>query len=170
MAESGCLKDIAVQNLTVIGGGLSTKKNVNAAVLAPNVGDSGKIFLCDNTARAIVLPLCSVNDVGTNFKFIFTANVDNEHTITTGDTTNTTGDVFIGGLLVSSAAAVNTYIECGTDISRITLDDNVNDRACGVGSYVQCTMISATQWFLEGIINGGTDPDGTGSAVLSNVN
>lgn len=180
MSGQGCGVDAKFENVDVGGalnvtgdfksnGSLNFKKNVNAAVLAPNVSDSGTTFVCDNTARAIVLPACSANDIGTNFKFIFTENIANAHTISTGDLTDGTGDVFIGGFLVHSAAAVNTYVECGNNISRITLDEDVGDAACGVGSYVQCTMVSATQWFLEGIINGNTDVDGDGSAVLSNA-
>jgi hypothetical protein len=158
-------------NLTLTNGKFKGGKTIVSTVnLAPTVADSGTMFTISTTAEAIVLPLCSADNIGTNFTFIWpVANGNNPTTITTGDTTDTTGDVFIGGLYVHSAAAVNTYATAGSDISRLLFDDDVANAACGAGSHVKCTMISATQWFIEGAINGAADTDGDGSAMFVNA-
>jgi hypothetical protein len=145
------------------------KTIVSTVNLAPKVTDSGSIFTISASAEAIVLPLCSATDIGTNFTFVWpVANGNSITTITTGDTTDSTGDVFIGGLHVHSAAAINTYAVAGANISQLKFQDNLSNAACGAGSHVKCTMISATQWFIEGAINGTADTDGTGAGMFVN--
>lgn len=138
-----------------------------AASVTLTAADSGKVFFIgDSGAVAYVLPDAAA---GLKFKFIVIADETDATTITTSDTTDTTGEGFDGGLLVCAAAAVNTFVESGADTNRITLDDNVENGACGKGSWLEIIGVKANTWFVTGVINSTTDADGVGSAIFSDV-
>lgn len=149
-----------------IRGGIVDPNYVTAMVLT--AADSGKILWIqgDNAASAIVLPP-AVH--GLHFKMIWAANNNEAITVTTADTTDTTGDMFRGGVLVCSAAAVNTFVEASGNINRMTFDDNVNNCASGAGSWVEFTCVDDGIWIVTGVMNGNTDIDGVGSAIFSDV-
>ena len=82
---------------------------------------------------------------------------------------DSTGDVFVGALLVHGAAAVNTLVAAGANISRMLFDDNVANTGGGAGTIVEITCISATQWFVTGMVEGNSDADTDGSAIFVNA-
>lgn len=131
--------------------------------------DSGKVFWiqADNPASDYILP--AANTPGITFKFVWVANNTNAITITTADITDTTGDMLRGGLLVCSAAAINTFVEAAGNINRMTFDDNVANSASGAGSWVELTCVTPGLWSVTGVMNGNTDVDGVGSAIFSDV-
>jgi hypothetical protein len=124
--------------------------------------DSGKVFFInsDTTAADYVLPAPSA---GLTFKWVWVNDCNNAMTITTADTTDTTGDMFKGGLLICSAAAVNNIEEAGANISKLTFDDNVANQAAGTGTWVEITCTEDPTWFVSGVVNSTTDADSTGS-------
>lgn len=144
------------------------KETVSAAAsVTLTAADSGKIFFIgDSAAVDYVLPDAAV---GLRYKFIVIADEADATTITTSDITDTTGEGFDGGLLVCSAADVNTFVEAGADTNKITLDDDVADCGCGKGSWLEIIGVKANTWFVTGVINGNTDVNGTGAAIFSNV-
>jgi hypothetical protein len=131
--------------------------------------DSGKTFFinADSGAATYTLP---APQTGLKFKWIVTANCDSATIIQTADLTDTTGDLFAGGLLVCSAAAINTFVEAnGTTHNTLTLDDNVANAGQGVGSWIEIVCTEDPTWFITGVLNGNTDIDGVGSSLFSHV-
>ena len=161
--------DVAIDSIqdSITGDRKSVTEGTGAAYPL-TAADSGKVFFinADTGATAYTLP---APVKGLHFKWIVTANCDNATTITTADTTDTSGDMFKGGLLVCSAAAVNTFVEAGADVNRITLDDNVANVGCGAGSWLEVICNEDPTWFVTGVINGNTDVDGVGSGIFSDV-
>lgn len=144
------------------------KDSVSAAAsVTLTAADSGKVFyIGDSGAVNYVLPDAAA---GLKYKFVVIADETDAVTITTSDTTDTTGEGFDGGLLVCVAAAVNVFVEAGADTNRITLDDNVSNTACGKGSWLEIIGIKANTWFVTGVINSTSDGDSNGSAIFSDV-
>jgi len=130
--------------------------------------DSGKTFFVNSDSGAATYTL-PAPEVGLKFKWIVTANTTTALVIKTADITDTTGDMLRGGLLVCSAAAINTFAEASGDVNTLTLDDDVNNSGCGIGSWVEIICTEDPTWFVTGVINGNTDVDGTGSAIFTDA-
>jgi len=130
--------------------------------------DSNKTFFVDAATSAANYTL-PTPVAGLRYKFIWVANCDNAVTITTADTTDTTGDMLRGGLLICAAAAVNTFVEAASDVNKATFDDNVENGAAGIGSWVEIICAEDAVWYITGVINSTTDADGVGSAIFSDV-
>jgi len=139
------------------------------AAVALTAAMSGKTFFInsDSGATTYTLPAPAA---GLHYKWIVTANCTDATIIKTADITDTTGDMLVGGLLVCSAAAVNTFVEAGANVNTLTLDDNVNNAGQGAGSWIEVYCTEDPTWFITGVLNGNTDVDGTGSALFSNAN
>ena len=103
------------------------------------------------------------------FKFFWTADCANPITITTADTTDTTGDMFLGGVLYCAAANLLTFVETAADNNKMTFDDDVANSAGGAGSWIEFTCTEDPTWFVRGVLNATTDSDGTGTAIFSDV-
>jgi len=132
--------------------------------------DSGTIFVCGGGSAAdFVLPAASADNIGVSFKFVWTASETDAITITTADTTDTTGDMFVGGILFCAAAAVNTIAQLAADKNKLTFDDNVANTGGGPGTWIELVCISKANWFVNGIVEGDSDADGVGSAIGSDV-
>jgi hypothetical protein len=132
------------------------------AAVPLTAADSGKVFFIngDTGATAYTLP---ATVAGLHFKWIWTANCNNAITIATADTTDTSGDMFRGGLLISSAAAVNNFLESAADMNLITVDDNAADKAGGPGTWIEVICTEDTTWFVHGVVNSTSDTDSTGA-------
>lgn len=130
--------------------------------------DSGKVFFLNSDTGAVsyVLPAPSP---GLKFKWVFTANKTTATSIVTADVTDTTGDMLRGGLLVCAAAAVNTFVEASGDVNTMTFDDDVQNGAAGIGSWVEVICTEDPIWFVHGVINSTTDADGVGSAIFTDT-
>lgn len=139
-----------------------------AATTVLTAADSGKTFFVDavTTAANFTLP---TPVAGLKYKFIWVADCDNAVTITTADTTDTTGDMLRGGLLVCAAAAVNTFVEASGNVCKATFDDNVENGAAGIGSWVEVICAEDAVWYITGVINSTSDADGVGSSIFSDV-
>jgi len=139
--------------------------------------DTGKTILLNSTsALAVTLPSPDGAPIGTFYRFVVIAANDNAYTITTADTTDTTGDMFIGSLVYANAETsiagngsdVIGLIVPGADDNKITLDSNLADGGGEVGTWIECVRISDSQWLVEGLVV--TDDDnGTGAEVFSDV-
>ena len=132
--------------------------------------DSGTIFVCGSGgASDFVLPSASTENIGVTYKFVWTAAENDAITITTADTTDSTGDMFVGGILSCNAAAVNTIAQFAADKCKLTFDDNVANTGGGPGTWVEIVCVSKSNWFVNGILEGDSDADGVGSAIASDV-
>ena len=146
---------------------------------ALTAADSGKLFLldaADETASTdFTLPQLDTDHIGVTYKFAVTDPTDGAFTITTGDTTDTSGDMFIGGLVLAAAQVSSTSngangrsVAPGSDNNKITLDGNLDDSGCEPGTVITCTAVSATQWLVDGVVV-THDADCDGSAIFSDV-
>ena len=143
---------------------------VQASSRTLTASDSGTIYVCGSGSAAdFVLPAASVANIGVTFKFVWTAAETDAITITTADTTDSTGDMYVGGILSCNAAAVNTIAQFAADSCKLTFDDNVANTGGGPGTWVEITCISKSNWFVNGILEGDSDADGVGSAIASDV-
>ena len=125
------------------------------------------VFIKSNSgARDYILPYAQA---GNKFRFLWTANVATATTITTAVTTDSTGDMLRGGLLVCAAAGVNTFVEASGDVNKMTFDDDLPNSAAGIGSWVQVECVENGIWLVTGVLNSTTDPDSNGSAIFSDV-
>jgi hypothetical protein len=138
------------------------KAVVEGATTILTAAHSGSVFFIngDTAASDYTLP---ATVAGLNYKWVWTANCNNAITITTADTTDTTGDMFLGGLLISSAAAVNNFLESAADKNCITVDDNAANTAGGPGSWIEVICTEDGAWFVHGVINSTTDADSVGA-------
>lgn len=130
--------------------------------------DSGKVFFvnADSGATTYTLP---APEAGLHFKWIVTADTDSATVIKTANITDTSGDMLRGGLLVCSAAAINTFVEAASDVNTLTLDNNVNNAGQGIGSWVEVICTEDPTWFVTGVINGNADVDGNGSVLFTDA-
>ena len=146
--------------------------------------DSGKIFLLDADAEGtncvITLPVLSTSIIGTEYKFIIIDPSDGAGNpggflIKTGDVTDTSGDMFAGGVVLAAAQASNASgaangraVLAAADDSQINLDGNLANTGGEVGTSICCTAISATEWFVSGVVI-TDDTNSTGASVFTNV-
>ena len=132
--------------------------------------ESGTIWhMGTGGAVDFVLPAASVANIGVSYLFVWSAAETDAITIQTADTTDTTGDMFVGGLLFCAAAAVNTIAQLAADKNKLTFDDNVANSGGGPGTWCEVTCIADAKWFVRGIVEGDSDADGVGSAIASDV-
>tara|TARA_Y100001938_G_C8084678_1_gene431224 strand:- start:2173 stop:2685 length:513 start_codon:yes stop_codon:yes gene_type:complete len=132
--------------------------------------ESGTIWhIGSGGAVDFVLPAANTANIGVTYTFVWSAAETDAITITTADTTDTTGDMFLGGLLFCAAAAVNTIAQFAADSCKLTFDDNVANTGGGPGTWCEITCIGDAKWFVRGIVEGDSDADGVGSAIASDV-
>ncbi len=155
------------------------RKNILELTAAKDLDftDTGKTILLNSTsALAVTLPDVATAPVGTFYRFVVITANNSAYTITTADTTDTSGDMFIGGLTYGDNAAAGagdgtdniTLIVPGADDNKITLDANLNHSGGQPGTYIECLRVSATQWLVSGVVV-SHDADGTGAAIFTDV-
>lgn len=130
--------------------------------------DSGKIMSLNSaSAVTVTLPTDANIDVGFSVKFIVQTSNNNAYTIKTGDITDTTGDSFVGGLILASATAgyANVVIPGGDDCN-ILLDANLADGAGLKGSWVELVKIASDEWMVSGCVY-TSDADSTGAGLFT---
>ncbi len=146
---------------------------------ALTAADSGKLFLldaADETASTdFTLPQLDTDHIGVTYKFAVTDPTDGAFTITTGDTTDTSGDMFIGGVVMAAGQVSSTSngangrsVVPGADDNTITLDGNLANGGGELGTVITCTAVSATQWLVDGIVV-TDDANSTGAAIFTDT-
>jgi hypothetical protein len=159
-------------NESTTGHGVAILKSINEGTGAiVNLTDSmvGKVFFinADSGATTYILP---VPTVGAHYKWIWCGDNASSTIIRTADVTDTTGDVFRGGLFVISADNDTTFVEAaGADTNTLTLDSDLDNAACGIGSWVEVICTEDPTWFIHGVINGNSDADGTGASMFTDT-
>lgn len=135
-----------------------------AATTVLTTADSGKVFNIKAVATAAyTLPTPAA---GLHFKWIWSIDNTDAVTITTKTLTE---DIFVGGLVVCAAAAVNTFVETAATSNTITMEDGAAVCGGGVGSWIEVICTEALTWFVRGIVNSNTDADNAGVGLFSHV-
>jgi hypothetical protein len=147
---------------TITGNRKSITAGTTTTVLT--TADSGKVFNIKAVAAATyTLPAPAA---GLYFKWIWSIDNTDAVTIKTADLTDTSGDMFRGGLLVCAAAAVNTFVEAAGDVNTIVMEDDAAKCGGGVGSWIEIIGTEDPTWFVRGIVNSNTDADNAGVGLF----
>ena len=154
--------DVTITPPTKILGALNYKQQVTdtggvfATPIALTEAMSGRVILCDDAAGLdFTLPAITASNIGMHFKFLVTVSVtSNSYRVTAG-----AADLLKGGLLCMDFDAVVTapqgiFLEPdGTDDLIMTLNGTTSGGG-KAGSWFEFTAISATEWFVHGVIAG----------------
>ena len=157
----------------------NTKENVQEMTSATSAyqilnSDSGKTFLLNSaSAMTLTLPADTDIEIGWNCKFLMMLDNDNSYTIKCSDVTNSTGQMFIGGLnyqVIADATAnvFQGYAATANNDSQIDLDTNLDDNQAKAGSFINVIKVATNRFMVSGHV-ASADADGTGAAIFSNA-
>jgi hypothetical protein len=142
-------------------------------------GESGKVFGLDATAAdgtiAITLPDTTGLLVGVNYTFVIVGESTGAYTINCQDKTDTTGDHFIGGVMLGAGTATDNeaagFAQAVANDSVITLDQDQATGGGEAGSSIILRYLGYSggrgQWLASGNV-GTADVDSTGAAIFTN--
>jgi len=164
-------------------GALSVNKNVGYELLVAakvvTEAESGKVFGLDATAGdgtiAITLPDTSGLQMGVNYTFVIVGESTGAYTLNCQDKTDTTGDHFVGGVMLGAGTATDAsaagYAQAVADDSVMTMDQDLADSGGEAGSVIFLRYIGYSgnrgQWLVSGNL-GTADVNSTGAAVFTN--
>ena len=147
MAESGCVKNVSVENLDVLGSALisGTLQGFKIPVLRQtvfttaknlNVTESGSLILFDkDEASTVTLPQITENDIGISYTFLETVVSNNLRKIVTkfdndylvGGVTN----LFDGAVVDDADTGSVKFVSTGSTDTTINLSDDDHENSGG---------------------------------------
>ena len=136
--------------------------------------DSNKTFILNTAAATVItLPADADMEIGWNVKFVMALANNNGVLIKCTDVTDTTGQMFTGGVnyqVVADATAnvFQGYAAAAADDSQLALDTNLADNMATVGTNITIMKTAANRFFVSGHV-ASADADGTGAAIFSNI-
>lgn len=150
-----------VTGATTLGGAVNYKQQVTdtggafATPIALTEAQSGRVILVDDAAGLdFTLPALAAAQVGTWYKFLVTTTITSNSLRFTAQS----GDLLRGGVYIADFDTANTGSYFTPDESNdLIMSLNGSTTGGKKGSVVTITAISATGWFVEGLIFG----DGT---------
>ena len=154
-----------------------TRKNVHeltASTYQCLASDSNKLFVLNSTsAMTVTLPADADIEFGWNCRFLMALDNNNAYTIKCSDVTDTTGQMFTGGVnyqIVADATAnvFQGYAATAADDSQIVLDTNLDDNQAKAGSFIDIVYVATNRFMVTGHIQ-SADADGTGAAIFGNA-
>jgi len=166
------------------GDALSVHKNVGYKLIVSGTynipeAESGIVYGLDGTAAdttiTLNLPDTTGLSEGVYYTFLVVGVSTGEYTIKCQDLTDTTGDTFIGGVMLGASGATDNeaaaFAQAAADDSQIVLDNNLANSAGGLGSSITVKYLGIVggrgHWLVSG--NAGTaDVDSTGAALFTN--
>jgi len=157
----------------------NTKENVQEMTSAVSTyqilaSDSGKTFLLNSaSAMTLTLPADADIEIGWNCKFLMMLDNNNAYTIKCSDVTDTTGQMFIGGVNYQVIADATANVFQGVaatagDDSQIVLDTNLDDNQAKAGSFLNVIKVATNRFMVTGHVT-SADADGTGAAIFGNA-
>ena len=150
----------------------NTRENVHeltAATYQCLASDSGKTFVLNSTsAMTVTLPADADISEGWNCRFYVKTANDDAYTINCSDMTDSTGQMFEGGIAVASTTAGFGHgVAAASNDSQIVLDGNLANGAGEPGSYIDIFKSAASKFAVSGFCI-SDDADTTGAAILGN--
>ena len=136
--------------------------------------DSNKTFILNTAAATVItLPADADMEIGWNIKIAMVLANNAGTLIKCTDLTNTTGQMFIGGVnyqLIADATAdiFQGYAAAAGDDSQLALDSDLDDNRADVGTNITIIKTAANRFFVSGHV-ATNDADGTGAAIFSNI-
>lgn len=152
---------LAVTGATTLSGAVNYKRQVTdtggafATPIALTEAQSGRVILVDDAAGLdFTLPAIAAAQVGTHYKFLVTTTITSNSFRVTAQA----GDLLKGGLLVvdfndAYTAPQGAFLEPdGSDDLIMTMNGTTTGGKAG--TVVEFIAISATEWFVTGIVAG----------------
>ena len=136
--------------------------------------DSNKTFILNTAAATVItLPADADMEIGWNIKLVMALANNAGTLIKCTDLTNSTGQMFIGGVnyqLIADATAdiFQGYAAAAGDDSQLALDSDLNDNRADVGTNITIMKTAANRFLVTGHV-ATNDADGTGAAIFSNI-
>lgn len=109
---------------------------------------SGSVMLVDGASVAYALPAIGAADVGMTFHFVVTV-ASTAATITAG-----AADLLTGGVAIASTTAGGTDAFSPDVSDDLVITMNGTTKGGVIGSWVSLTAISATRWWVQGVLIG----------------
>lgn len=141
--------------------------------------ESGKVFGLDATAGdgtiAVTLPDTTGLQMGVNYTFVIVGESTGAYTINCQDKTDTTGDHFIGGVMLGAGTATDDaaagYAQAVANDSVMTVDQDESNGGGEAGSVFSVRYLGYDggrgQWLVSGNV-GTADVDSTGTDIFTN--
>jgi len=136
--------------------------------------DSNKTFIL-NTASATVITLPADGDmeIGWNVSFAVVLAPAGGVSIKCTDVTNSTGQMFIGGMNYqhiadATANVFQGYAAAASNDSQLLLDSDLDDNRADVGTNITIMKTAANRFLVTGHV-ATNDADGTGAAIFSDI-
>ena len=163
--------------------GLSVHKDPGYQLLVTDKtiteAESGIVFGLDATAAdgtiALTLPDTTGLLMGVNYTLVIVGESTGAYTVNCQDKTDTTGDHFVGGVMLGAGTATDAsaagYAQAVANDSVMTLDQDLADSGGEAGSVIFLRYLGngggRGQWLVSGNL-GTADPNATGAAVFTN--
>jgi len=136
--------------------------------------DSNKTFILNTAAATVItLPADADMELGWNIKIVQALANDAGTLIKCSDVTDTTGQMFTGGVnyqVIADATAdvFQGYAAAAADDSQLALDTNLADNMATVGTNLTIMKTATNKFMVTGHV-ATADADGTGAAIFSNI-
>ena len=149
---------------------------ITAATTAYQVlaSDSNKTFILNTAAATVItLPADADMELGWNIKVVMALACNAGILIKCSDVTDTTGQMFTGGVnyqVIADATAdvFQGYAAAAADDSQLALDTNLANNMATVGTNLTIMKTATNRFMVSGHV-ASVDADGTGAAIFSNI-
>jgi len=149
---------------------------ITAATTAYQVlaSDSNKTFILNTAAATVItLPADADMELGWNIKVVMALACNAGILIKCSDVTDTTGQMFTGGVnyqVIADATAdvFQGYAAAAADDSQLALDTNLANNMATVGTNLTIMKTATNKFMVTGHV-ASVDADGTGAAIFSNI-
>jgi hypothetical protein len=136
--------------------------------------DSNKTFILNTAAATVItLPADADMEIGWNIKIVQALANDAGTLIKCSDVTDTTGQMFTGGVnyqVIADATAdvFQGYAAAAANDSQLALDTNLANNMATVGTNLTIMKTATNKFMVTGHV-ATVDADGTGAAIFSNI-
>jgi len=136
--------------------------------------DSNKTFILNTAAATVItLPADADMELGWNIKIVQALANDAGTLIKCSNVTDTTGQMFTGGLNVqvvadATADVFQGYATAAANDSQLALDTNLANNMATVGTNLTIMKTATNRFMVTGHV-ASVDADGTGAAIFSNI-
>ena len=135
--------------------------------------DSNKTFILNTAAATVItLPADADMELGWNINIVQALANNNGTLIKCSDVTNTTGQMFTGGLVFqvvadATADVFQGYAAAAADDSQLALDTDLANNKATVGTSLTIMKTATNRFMVTG--NVASAAEATGAAIFSNI-
>lgn len=170
LSEVTSATGVTVDSALFIDGTVLSKLSVSEAITTTlTAAMSGKVFYINASTVGAIYTL-PTPVAGLTYKWIWTADNDNQMKFITANLTDASGDMFSGGVLSCNAAAANTFVEAvpASNHNTLVIDNNDAGNYGGIGSWIEITCTEDPTWYITGVLNANGEAGGAGAGLFTN--